>query len=464
MTDLALCIHGHFYQPPRENPFTGTIPVEPEAEPFGNFNEKVHSECYRPNAELGNFELISFNLSPTLASWLQTEFPTTHERIVASNRYHHNTFGVANGVAQAYNHTILPLSTRRDKITQVAWGIADYCHRFGHRPAGMWLPEMAADMDTLEVMAALGLQYTILCPHQVHYINSSWADHKTPCYVELSNGRRMTIFIRHEEFSNRLAFDHELTASASNFVNWCRGTANGSGGLFIIAIDGETFGHHQPMRQYFLQSLLRSEAPRVGFRITALAEHLHARHSMPQAVLVEDTAWRCTHGVARWNTGCTCTSGRPGWKSRLRTAFDRLTGGIDALYQRECQRRISHPWKLRDSYINVMLGKIDGPKLLQQFSSAAIPSQDVIRLLRLLEAQRYRQAMYTSCGWFFEDLSRIETRNNIGYAAMAIELTRQATGIDLSTDFRSDLAAARSWLTDENGRDIYDHIVAERRI
>jgi len=464
MIDLALCIHGHFYQPPRENPFTGTIPDEAEADPFGNFNEKVHSECYRPNAELGNFELISFNLSPTLASWLQAEFPTTHQRIVASNQYHHNTFGVANGIAQAYNHTILPLATHRDKITQIAWGVADYCHRFGHRPAGMWLPEMAVDMDTLEVMADLGLQYTILCPYQLRYTNGGWADSKSPCYVELSSGRRMTIFIRHEDFSNRLAFDQGLTASASSFANWCRAAANGNAGLFIMAIDGETFGHHQPMRQYFLQSLLRSEAPRAGFRIATPAEYLHMQHAMPRAVLAENTAWRCAHGVARWSTGCNCTSGHPEWKSRLRTAFDRLTGGIDALYQRECQGRISHPWRLRDSYINVMLGKIDGPQLLQQFSSAAIRTKDAIRLLRLLEAQRYRQAMYTSCGWFFEDLSRIETRNNIGYAAMAIELTHQATGIDLATDFRSDMAAARSWITDKNGRDIYDHIVAERRV
>jgi hypothetical protein len=464
MTDLALCIHGHFYQPPRENPFTGAIPVEPGAEPFRNFNEKVHSECYKPNADLGNFELISFNFGPTLASWLQTRFPTTHDRIVASDRYHHATFGVANGLAQAYNHTILPLAAHRDKTTQIAWGIADYCHRFGHMPAGMWLPEMAVDQDTLEVMADLGLRYTILCPSQVRRTNGDWVDSTRPYYIQLSGGRRFTVFIRHEELSNRLAFDQGLTSSARSFAHWCREVVNGGSGLFVLAIDGETFGHHQPMRQHFLHSLLRSEARKMGFRVTTPGAYLSSNGHASKAVLLEDTAWSCGHGVARWGIGCNCTPGDQQWKSRLRTALDRLAGGIDALYQTACQQWIPYPWKLRDSYINVVLGKTDASTLLHQFSSRAIPSHDVVRLSQLLEAERYGQAMYTSCGWFFEDLSRIETRNNIGYAAMAIELVRQATGIDLAPSFGKDLASVKSWITDENGQDIYDRLIAQRHI
>jgi alpha-amylase/alpha-mannosidase (GH57 family) len=459
-----MCIHGHFYQPPRENPFTGDIPVEPGAEPFQNFNEKVHSECYKPNAELGNFELISFNFGPTLAGWLEARFPTTHARIVAADRYHQSAFGVANGMAQAYNHTILPLATHRDKITQIAWGIADFCHRFGHLPLGMWLPEMAVDMDTLQTMADLGLRYTILCPAQVRTPDGGWVDSTSPCYVQLPGGRRFTIFIRHEEISNRLAFDQDLTRSASNFARWCRQRVNGGGGLFVLAIDGETFGHHQPMRQHFLRSLLRSEAPKVGFRITTPEEYFRSNAPQRRVVLVEDTAWSCGHGVARWSTGCNCTAGDQRWKFWLHAALNRLSGGLDALYESECRRWIRQPWKLRDSYINVIMGRTDTTTLLQQFSSEAIPSHDVVRLSQLLEAQRYGQAMNTSCGWFFEDLSRIETRNNIGYAAMAIELTRQATGIDLAPGFRSDLASARSWIIDENGKEIYDHIVAERRV
>lgn len=218
------------------------------------------------------------------------------------------------------------------------------------------------------------------------------------------------------------------------------------------------------MRQHFLHSLLRSEAPKAGFSITTPEKYLSDNGAQRKVVLLENTAWSCGHGVARWSTGCNCTLGDQQWKPRLRTALDRLAGGIDALYQNECRRWISHPWKLRDSYINVILGQTDTTTLLQQFSSQSIPSHDVVRLAQLLEAERYSQAMYTSCGWFFEDLSRIETRNNIGYAAMAIELVRQAIGIDLSPSFRNDLADAKSWITDENGRDIYDHLVAQRHI
>lgn len=464
MSDLALCIHAHFGQPPRENPFTGAIPYEPEAEPYRNYSERIHSECYRPNAELGNFELISFSFDPHLARWLHTQFPTTHARIVASDRYHQTAFGSANGIAQTYDHTILPLATHRDKVTQVAWGIADFWHRFGHRPAGMWLPEMAVDVDTLEVLADQGIEYTILCPHQVRLPGSSPVDSSHPCYVELAHGRRFTVHLRNEDISNRLAFDQGFTANAQSFVHYCRATLRDNDGMLVLATDGETFGHHLPKRQYFLQSLLRSEAPGVGFRITTPAEYAAGRPPQQRAELIQDTAWSCPHGVSRWSIGCACSTGDQAWKSRLRTALDRLAGALDALYQSACARWISQPWALRNSYIQVILGKAQGPQLLDQFSSAAIPSHDAVRLLLLLEAQRHRLAMYASDGWAFDDLSRIEVRSNLGHAAMAVELTSRATGIDLTTDLRSDLAAAKSWLTDETARDIHDRVVYERRI
>jgi alpha-amylase/alpha-mannosidase (GH57 family) len=464
MTELALCIHGHFYQPPRENPFTGVIPIEPGAEPYANFNEKIHAECYKPNAELGNLDLISFNFGPTLARWLEARFPSTHQRIIEADAYHRRAFGVGNAMAQGYNHSILPLATRRDKITQSTWGIADFHYRFGHAPAGMWLPEMAVDTDTLVAMENQGVQYTILCPSQVRLPNGDWPDSSRPYYVRLPNGRRFTVLLRDEELSNRLAFDQGLTGSASLFAQWCRTTVRARSGLYLIATDGETFGHHQPGRQFFLRSLLRSEASKAGFRITTPAQYLREHPPQMEVTIAEDTAWSCCHGVARWSTGCSCTPGDQQWKSRLRGAFDRLAGGVDALYQHETRRWIDRPWQLRNSYINVILGKMDGLDLIQQYASKAIPTDDAARLLRLLEAQRYRQAMYTSCGWFFEDLSRIETRNNIAYAAMAVELVSQAVGIDLSGSFRDDLAAVKSWITDETGRDVYDRIVARRSV
>jgi len=464
MTDLALCVHGHFYQPPRENPFTGVIPREPGAEPFRNFNEKIHTECYKPNAELGNFELISFNFGPTLASWLRAEYPSTHDRIVKSDRYHERAFGAGNGLAQAYNHTILPLASHHDKVTQIAWGIADFQYRFGHAPQGIWLPEMAVDMDSLVALEEQGMRYTLLCSHQVRRPNGDWVDSKRPYHIRLPSDRRIAVFLRDEELSNRLAFDPGLTEDAHVFADWCRGTVRADRGLFLIATDGETFGHHQHYRQFFLESFLRSEASRVGFRVTTPSSYLGTHSATEEVILQENTAWSCAHGVARWSTGCACTPGDQSWKPRLRTALDRLAGGANALYQIECRKWIDKPWALRNSYIGVMLGKTDIAHLLRQFSHTAIPATDVIRLSRLLEAQKYCQAMYTSCGWFFEDLSRIETRNNIGYASMAIEQVRLATGIDLEADFRSDLAAAKSWITDETGQDIYDRIVAQRKV
>jgi hypothetical protein len=464
MSSLALCIHGHFYQPPRENPFTGIIPTEPGAEPFRNYNEKIHCECYGPNAELGNFELIGFDLSPILADWLKSQFPTTHDRIVQSDQYHLRAFGAGNGVAQAYHHTILPLSSYQDKVTQIAWGMADFQNRFGHAPDGMWLPELAVDMESLVALETQGLRFTILCPHQVRYPNGDWVDSRMPHYIRLPNNRHIVVFLRDEELSNRLAFDPGLSEDAHHFAQWCRDTIQTDDGLFLIATDGETFGHHHPSRQYFLASLLHSEAAEAGFRVTTPASYLRGHEADREVVLLENTAWSCAHGVSRWSTGCGCTPGDQSWKPRLRTAIDRLAGGVNALYQSECQRWIGDPWALRNSYISAVLGKTGVERLVQQFATDAVPTADLRRLSHLLEAQRLCQAAYTSGGWFFEDLSRIETRSNIAYASLAIEQVRVATGIDLAPDFRGDLAAARSWITDETGRDIYDRIVSFRSV
>jgi hypothetical protein len=319
-------------------------------------------------------------------------------------------------------------------------------------------------MDTLEAMADQGLRYTILCPHQVRYSDGTPVDSSSPCYIELARGRRFTIYLRNQDLSNRIAFDREFTANAGYFVEYCRATIHNDRGLLVLATDGETFGHHLPKREYFLQSVLRSEAPGAGFRVITPAEHLASRPRQRRATLVENTTWSCSHGISRWSVGCPCSTGDQQWKNRLRTAFDRLAGALDALYLSACTRWIGQPWELRDTYVNVILNQTPGRRLLDQFSTAAIPNHDAVRLLSLLEAQRHRLAMYASDGWFFDDLSRIEVRSNLGHAALAVELTNRATGIDLSSDLRSDLASAKSWLTDETGRDIHDRVVQERRI
>ncbi|MCD6552605.1 MAG: DUF3536 domain-containing protein [Anaerolineae bacterium] len=459
MNHKELCIHAHFYQPPREDPFTGVIAPELGAEPYSNFNEKVTAECYRPNAELGNFELISFNLGPTLASWLESYDPVTYQRILDSDRKNVMRYGVGNAIAQAYNHTILPLATRRDKETQVAWGIADFRHRFGRDPQGMWLPEMAVDTETLEVLAEQGITFTILCPHQVHLPDNGWADSIRYYETRLPLNRRIALFLRDEELSNRIAFDQGITQNAANFIHWCLINSNNANRLYLIATDGETFGHHQPGREHFLHDLLSTEAPQAGCQVTYLGRHLREYPPSGEAEIVEDSSWSCGHGVDRWYKGCTCTPGISKWKGQLRTALDRLAGGIDALYLHETKGRVSDPWALRNAYIHVMLGEMSGEALLREYAGKALTTDESHRLLTMLEAQRFRQAMYTSCAWFFEDLSRLEPRYVIANAARAIRLVEEATGVSLEDGFRRDLAQAESWITYENGADIYDEIV-----
>lgn len=460
MNTKTFCIHGHFYQPPRENPFSGVIPVERGAEPFANYNEKITAECYEPNAKMDNFSLLSFNLGPTLADWLAGHDGATYHRIVEADRRNVAHRGVGNALGQAYHHTILPLAHRRDKETQIAWGIADFCHRFGHPPTGMWLPEMAIDYETLEVMAEQGIEFTILSPHQARQS----VDPSQLYWVRLSAGRRIAVFFRHEDLSNRIAFDPYLTEDTSRFVEFLDNTTNGRGGLCLIATDGETFGHHQPGREQFVHNLLAQLAPRRGYNVTYLARYLQDHPPTEEIEIWERTSWSCWHGIARWNEGCSCTAGDSRWKRQLRRAIDRLAWEIDAIYLAETRRYVADAWKMRHDYIRVILGETDPRTFVSYHSGGSLGTKDETRLITLLEAQRHRQAMYTSCGWFFQDLDRIEPSLVTAYAARAIQLVQQATSVSLEDDFRRDLRAAQSSVTDQTGADIYDLVVAPYRL
>jgi len=461
-----LCIHGHFYQPPREDPFTGVISPEKGAEPFPNFNEKINAECYRPNAERGNFEVLSFNLGPTLAAWLESHDFLTYQRIVEADvpnsvwpgtRAAH---GAGNALAQPYNHTILPLATRRDKETQIIWGMADFRHRFGHDPLGMWLPEMAVDQETLEVLASQGIAFTILSPHQAR----GQIDGAGPYRARLPRGREIAVFLRDEALSNRLAFDPELTNGAKDFAENC---LSGGDGLRLLATDGETFGHHHRGGERFLHNLLYEEAPRVGYEVTSLARYLQDHPPTAEVEIIDGTSWSCGHGVARWGEGCTCTPGASRWKRALRVALDRLAQEMDTLYQNEVEKWVVDPWQLRDGYIWVVLGEMGGRDFLAQQTTGELSEGEAAesmaeRILTLLETQYYRQAMYTSCGFFFEDLSRLEPRYAIAYAAKAIHLVKEATGISLEEGFKQDLRLAASWITDQTGEDIFEEVMSQR--
>ena len=315
----ALCVHGHFYQPPREDPLTGEIPVEPGAAPYRNWNERIHAECYRPNAELGNFAKISFNVGPTLMNWMYAYDPVTYSRIIAQDRSNLEKYGIGNAMAQPYHHTILPLSSRLDKITQVTWGISDFVHRFGHRPAGMWIPETAVDYETLDVLAEQGILYTLLAPWQAA---ESRLDTTHPYQVELLSGRTITVFFYDQDLSTRVSFDPGATANADGFVsniiipkyrNESYEGANNQ--FFILASDGELYGHHQPFRDKFLAHLVTGASTQRGIEMTYPGRWLKSHTVVDSMIIRDNTSWSCYNGVTRWMGECRCTPGST-WKGR----------------------------------------------------------------------------------------------------------------------------------------------------
>lgn len=448
----SLIIHGHFYQPPREDPLTGMIPDEPGAAPYANWNERVHAECYRPNAELGNFEYISFNVGPTLFNWMEAYDPVTYQRILAQDKTNVLRFGVGNAIAQAYNHTILPLATRADKVVQVAWGIADFKHRFGRKPQGMWLPETAVDTETLEVLSEQGIEFTILAPWQA---NTADLDPTESYRVRLPNGRSLVVFFYHGELSAGISFNTRLTSNAYTFVKdnllhqfHETKIQNGTHQVLTVASDGELYGHHQTFRDWFLAYLVHGANARSGIQVTFPALWLLEHTPEREVEIRENTSWSCHHGVSRWQKECDCTPNTGLWKAHLRRAINRLAKKLDDLYLKTLSPFGIDPWVLRERYIHVILGEITLEALIPQCmesgpqSSTEIPEltpEGLKTIALLLESQWERQRMFTSCGWFFEDFDRIEPHNNVEYAAQAVWWAQQALGVDLAPAVMADL-------------------------
>jgi hypothetical protein len=449
---LSFCIHGHFYQPPREDPLTGYIPTEKGAAPYSNWNERIHEECYRPNAALGNFERISFNFGPTVMSWLQTHDANTYQNIIAQDRANVERFGVGNAMAQAYNHTILPLSNYRDKVTQVVWGIADFHYRFGRKPQGMWLPEIAVDLDTLNVLAEQGIEFTIMAPWQAE---EDSLDFTQPYRVMLAGGRSITVFFYHQNLSSGVSFRPEITADAYKFVASELASAFQQAQkpqLILVASDGELYGHHQQFRERFLAHLLNGASSGVGITSTFPARWLKDHRPGRSISILEDTSWSCHHGLLRWHEECTCAhDGR--WKVHLRGAMDRLADQLDRVYFHHVGAYIADPWELRHAYGPVLTGEQTVDDLIYTHARRRLPTPVTRQVAALLRAQYERQRMYTSCGWFFEDFDRIEPKNNLAYAAQSVALTQQATGIDLSAqalrDFKQVVSPSSALRGDE---------------
>ncbi len=439
----AFSIHAHFYQPPREDPLTGSIPVEQSASPYPNWNERVHAECYRPNADLGNYEHISFNIGPTLFNWMSGHDPRTCAKIIAQDQANLGRYQVGNALAQSYNHTILPLGTFQDKVTQIFWGIADFNYRFNRLPQGMWLPETAVDNETLEVLSRLGIQFTILAPWQAA---QPGIDPSQPYRVNLPDNRQINVFFYQCELSSRVSFDTAATINADEFAQSILNPSFEAGRadsrepqLLMIASDGELYGHHQPFRQHFLAHLVNGASSHLGLQPTYPALWLQEHPPRQSVEIQERTSWSCHHGVARWVGTCPCTPGNGDWKFWLRYSFDRLANELDRLYLDVTAPLFKDPWQLRNQYIHVMLGVLSIDALLSETANRCLTSDETRRVRLLLEAQRERQRMYTSCGSFFEDFDRIEPRNNVAYAAQAVRLARQATGVDLEPQTARDL-------------------------
>ena len=449
-----LCVHGHFYQPPREDPFTGAYRVEPEATPYRNWNARITAECYAPNVRLRNFERISFNLGGTLARWMDLEAHQTYRGIVAAAWAYHRRHQVTNGLVQAVHHTILPLARTRDKRCQIKWGIASFQHRFNLWPDGLWLPEMAVDYATLEAVAESDLWFVILSDEQ---IRGDLAQGAGPYKVRLSGGDFLTVFVRDRHLSNAFSFNMPPVEHARAWVNGALHDADPDS-LTLLATDGETFGHHHQHGDEVLRAITMPRAADV-YDVTTVGQYLRRHPPEIEVEIEENTAWSCDHRLGRWSTGCRCTSGLNYWKGALRRALENLSRALDQVYVDAVSDLAVRPWALRDNYIAVLLGQIDGPGFLAEYDLAALSTDRQHRLLQLLESQVFRQRMFTSCAFFFEDLERIEPRYAIANAVKAIALVRLVSGEDFTATFRRDLSIAVSESTGRTGADILDEIL-----
>ena len=461
MPTKAFSIHGHFYQPPREDPLTNLIPNEPGAAPYNNWNEKILAECYRPNAKLGNFGGISFNVGPTLFPWLQSQDQETYQQIIQQNQVNRQRFGVGNAIAQAYNHTILPLASSSDKAIQIYWGITDFMHRFGHQPQGMWLPETAVDNESLTMMANMGIEFTILAPWQAE---DDGFDPREPYKVILPGGKSIIVFFYQRDLSTKVSFEPNATADAASFVNselasffFTDDDSQGNDQFILVASDGELYGHHQHSREQFLAHLLDGSSASAGLTSTYPALWLQSHEPTNMIRIRERTSWSCHHGVLRWSSECACTHLDGRWKSHLRKSLDRLAASLDGLYYETLYPLVPKPRVLRQEYIHAMLGEIEAESLISEMASYPLSKEQTKQIILLLESQRERQRIFTSCGWFFEDFDRIEPKNVIAYAAQAVRLAHLATGDDLSSQVESDLRHVVSPQTGLTADQVFNH-------
>jgi alpha-amylase/alpha-mannosidase (GH57 family) len=489
-----LCIHGHFYQPPRENPWLEAIELQDSAAPYHDWNERITAECYAPNSAarildsesriakiVNNYAGISFNFGPTLLSWMKDKAPETYQSILEADRVSAQRFsGHGSALAQCYNHMIMPLANARDKLTQVIWGIEDFRFRFGRDPEGMWLPETAVDLETLDLLARHGIKFTILAPSQAKSVEGTDVsgqriDPARAYRQKLASGHAIDLFFYDGPVSQAVAFEHLLNNGerfASRLLDALSDEREGPQ-LAHIATDGETYGHHHPFGDMALAYALEHIESSGLAKVTNYGEFLE-RHPSEQAVeILENTAWSCVHGVGRWATNCGCNSGghpdwNQEWREPLRAALDWLRDEIAPRYESMAERYFKDPWAARNNYIHVILDR--SPASKERFAAANFRRKnlqrgDRVSVWKLLEMQRHAMLMYTSCGWFFDELSGIETVQVIQYAGRVAELAGELFGDKIEERFVRKLALAKSNLSAHgNGARIFEKFVKPARV
>ena len=471
----AIVIHGHFYQPPRENPWLEAVEIQDSAAPHHDWNERVTDECYAPNTAarrvdernrvldiVNNFEKISFNVGPTLFAWLARHRPDVGAKIVEADGLSVRAHGGhGNAIAQVYNHMIMPLASRRDKVTQVRWGIRDFQARFGREPEGLWLPETAVDDETLEVLAEAGLKFTVLAPHQARRVRplagGDWqevGDRVDPSRPYLWRGPRrlsLALFFYNAPISRAIAFE-KLLERSENLVAWLLAAFaddRDEPQLVHCATDGESYGHHSRFGEMALAAALqRLEADTPGV-LTNYGAFLAAHPPAHEVEIRERTSWSCAHGVERWRADCGCrtrSDWHQRWRAPLREALDWLGEQIDACYEARASAHLKDPWAARDAYIDVVLDR--SPDRLEAFLAAhrraPLDAAACVETRKLLEMQRHRMLMHTSCGWFFDEISALEPVQILRYAALALEYLADLGGGRLEDELVRRLAAAPS--------------------
>lgn len=498
---VCICIHGHFYQPPRENAWIEDIERQESAHPFHDWNERIYQECYLPKTKarvighdgkitdiVNNFEKMSFNFGPTLMSWIENKHPDTYRAILQADRHSQRMHqGHGNAIAQAYNHMILPLASSRDKRTQVLWGLYEFRHRFGRDAESLWLPETAVNEETLEVLVEAGVRYLILEPHQAEAIrpmggewvdvSSGQIDPRQPyrCYLKRDASRYIDIFFYDGPISKAVGFESVL-ADAKILMQRLEGAMVDAGPrpqLIHIATDGETYGHHKPFAERSLAYLLFNMARDKGYRIVNYGEFLEENPPMLEVRLKpgqnnEGTAWSCSHGVLRWKDHCGCRGGGPAewqqhWRKPLREALDWLRDELASVFETQGGVYLKDVWKARDEYIEVIMDRRPATirTFIERHAIRPLNRKEMTACLELLEMQRHAMLMYTSCGWFFSEISGIETVQILQYAARAIQLA-SISGLQLEPEFLERLAHAKSNMEIyKDGRGVYEKLVKE---